>query len=83
MLKILSYEAYFKDRTSYQLLKFTHTTNKFSKTACSSRLFTPIFQYFYTDISAISVTFCNSAAGLSLEFLLTELSDDDLSSSSW
>ena len=26
----------------------------------SYTLFTPTFQYFYTDISAISVTFCNS-----------------------
>ena len=60
MLKILSYEACIKDRTSYQLLKFTHTTIKFSKTACSPRLFTPTFQYFQTDICAISVTFCNS-----------------------
>ena len=28
----------------------------------SHKLFTPTFWYFYTDISAISVTFCNSAA---------------------
>ena len=27
-----------------------------------SHTFTPTFQYFYTDISAISVTFCNSAS---------------------
>ena len=33
----------------------------FYKTAWSSALFTPTFQYFYTDISAISVTFRNSA----------------------
>ena len=45
---------------SYQLLKFTHTNTKFSKTACSPRFFTPTFQYFYTDTSAISVTFRNS-----------------------
>ena len=29
--------------------------------ACSITPFTPTFQYFYTDISAISVTFRNSA----------------------
>ena len=28
----------------------------------SHKLFTPTFWYFYTDISAISVTFCNSAS---------------------
>ena len=32
----------------------------FYKTVWSPSLFTPTFQYFYTDISAISVTFCNS-----------------------
>ena len=32
----------------------------FYKTVWSPTLFTPAFQYFYTDISAISVTFCNS-----------------------
>ena len=30
----------------------------------SHKLFTPTFLYFYTDISAISVTFCNSACSL-------------------
>ena len=30
------------------------------KTIWPPTLFTPNFQYFYTDISAISVTFCNS-----------------------
>ena len=36
-------------------------TPSFYKTAWSPTLFT--FQYFYTDISAISVTFCNSSPG--------------------
>ena len=30
---------------------------------CSPALFTQTIQYFYTDISAISVTFCNSGLG--------------------
>ena len=41
---------------------FYPKTTSFYKTAWSPTLFTPTFQYFYTDISAISVTFCNSAA---------------------
>ena len=36
-------------------------TNSLYKTAWSPTLFTPILQYLYTDISAISVTFRNSA----------------------
>ena len=35
-------------------------TPTFSKTGCSPTLFTPTFQYFYTDISAMSVTFRSS-----------------------
>ena len=35
-------------------------TTSFYKTTWSSRIFTPTLQYFYTDISAISVTFRNS-----------------------
>ena len=35
----------------------------------SSALFTPTFQYFYTDISAISVTFRNSDNTISNELL--------------
>ena len=40
-----------------------HFLNKawFCKIACISKLFTPTCKYFYTDISVISVTFCNSA----------------------
>ena len=37
----------------------------FNKTALSPSLSSPTFQYFYTDISAISVTFRNSVATLS------------------
>ena len=32
----------------------------FCKIACSSKLFTPTCKHFYTDISPISLTFCNS-----------------------
>ena len=39
----------------YQLLKFTQIA-----TVYSPRLFTPTCQFFYTDISVISVTFRNS-----------------------
>ena len=35
-------------------------TTSFYKTAWSPTIVTPTLQYFYTDISAISVTFCNS-----------------------
>ena len=35
-------------------------TTSFYKIAWSQTLFTPTFKYFYTDISAISVTFRNS-----------------------
>ena len=35
-------------------------TTSFYKTAWSPTIVTPTFQYFYTDISAISVIFCNS-----------------------
>ena len=33
----------------------------FFEIACSPKLFSPTCKYFYTDISVISVTFCNSA----------------------
>ena len=52
--------GWFYDKSSYKFPNFTHTTIQYSKTACSTTLFTPTFQYFYTDISAISVTFRNS-----------------------
>ena len=41
----------------------------------SNKLFTPTFLYFYTDISAISVTLCNSGDGY-LEGILTKTNHD-------
>ena len=53
--------GWLKDKTTSKLVKFTQELLHLTKTVWSSTLFTPTFQYFYTDISAISVTFCNSA----------------------
>ena len=52
--------GWFKDKTASKLVEFTPKLLFFLQTAWSSTIFTPIFQYFYTYISAISVTFCNS-----------------------
>ena len=57
--------GWFYDRNLYKFPNFTHTTIQYSKTACSTTLFTPTFQYFYTDTYALSVTFLNSASPLS------------------
>ena len=38
-------------------LEFTPKLLHFHKSAWSPKMFTPTFQYFYTDISAISVTY--------------------------
>ena len=48
------------NKTSLKFVKFTLKCLHFYKSAWSFTLFTPTFQYFYTDISAISLTFCNS-----------------------
>ena len=42
------------------MLKCTQNNTWFYKTVYHLRLFTPTFQFFHTDISAISVTFLNS-----------------------
>ena len=47
------------------LVILTLNLHNFNKTALSPSLFPPTFQYFYTDTSAISVTFRNSVATLS------------------
>ena len=51
--------------------RFYNITTSFYKTGWSSTLFTPTSQNFYTDISAISVTFCNSDHSLEVVMLLT------------
>ena len=43
------------------LVELTPKLLHFTKLCGYLALFTPTIQYFYTDISAISVTFCNSA----------------------
>ena len=49
--------GWFKDKTLSKLVEFTpFITTSFYNTAWS-----PTFQYVYTNIFAISVTFCNSA----------------------
>ena len=54
--------GWFKDKTLSKLVEFTpFITTSFYNTAWSPTLFTPTFQYDYTDIFAISVTFCSSA----------------------
>ena len=40
--------------------KILHTLNKFCEIGCFPKLLPPTCQYFYTDISVISVTFRNS-----------------------
>ena len=80
----------FEYRSSCQLHKKTTLSGI---TACSITLFTPTFQYFYTDISAISVTFHNSETrlfypafdhfwiwyGLTIRSLLGKASSEDCS----
>ena len=51
--------------------RFYNITTSFYKTGWCSTLFTPTSQKFYTDISAISVTFCNSDHSLEVVMLLT------------
>ena len=54
MLKIL---VQFDDRT-----KLDSKTTQFNKSACPLTLFTPNFQFLFTDIFTISKTFCNSGS---------------------
>ena len=54
--------GWFKDKTLSKLVEFTpFITTSFYDTLWSPTLFTPTFQYVYTDIFAKSVIFCNSA----------------------
>ena len=76
-----------------KFMSFTQKTTLSGITACSITLFTPTFQYFYTDISAISVTFHNSETrlfypafdhfwiwyGLTIRSLLGKASSEDCS----
>ena len=60
ILKIISYEVVSNTEVHVSYYNL-HTKTTFSGiTAYSITLFTPTFKYFYTDISAISVTFRNS-----------------------
>ena len=53
-------ERCFKDKTSSKLIEVTPKLLHFTK-MCDLIHFLPQIYTFYTDISAISVTFCNSA----------------------
>ena len=61
LLKIISYEVVLNTEVH---VSYTKKTTLSGITACSITLFTPTFQYFYTDLSAISVTFHNSETRL-------------------
>ena len=56
--------------------EFIHTSTQLSRAACSPTLFTQTFQYFYTDISAISVTFRNSEPAVVISKL--KIFDNDM-----
>ena len=47
----------FLNKTLLKFVEFTPKLLHFQKSAWSPKMFTPTFQYFYTDISAISVTY--------------------------
>ena len=58
--KLYHMRLFWTQKFMLDVIIYTHKTTFSGITACSLTLFTPTFQYFYTDIFAIYVTFCNS-----------------------